>query len=135
VPDAAKENLYRVSTEGGKPTLIVEPSTGGYTSLEIPQKTAKPVLVAGYGSSVSPAEIVASIPRAARTSISPMSTPPRRRPSIGGRPKISTSPAPRTEHPQHDRAAAGVRSCQKISMLVLIHGGAASNNPDQIGLR
>src|ERR1700722_9019001 len=34
VPEAAKQNLYRVSTQGAKPALVVEPSTGGYTSLE-----------------------------------------------------------------------------------------------------
>ena len=58
VPDAAKEEIYRVAAEGGKPALVIEPSTGGYTSLQIPEKTAKTVLLAGYGSSVSPTEIV-----------------------------------------------------------------------------
>ena len=42
VPDAAKENLYRVSTEGGTPALVLEQPTGGYTSLEIPRKAARP---------------------------------------------------------------------------------------------
>ena len=38
--------------------LVLEPAAGGYTSLEIPEKAAKPVLIASYGSSVSPAEVV-----------------------------------------------------------------------------
>src|SRR3984957_3772351 len=58
VPDAANENLYRVSTDGGKPTLVIAPTTGGYTALDIAQKAAKPILIGAYGSSVSPAEIV-----------------------------------------------------------------------------
>jgi dipeptidyl aminopeptidase/acylaminoacyl peptidase len=58
VPEAGKENLYRVATEGGTPVLMVAPPTGGYTSLEIAQKAATPELIASYGSSVSPEEIV-----------------------------------------------------------------------------
>ena len=58
VPEAAKENIYQVPADGGKPVLVIEPAGGGYTSLEIPQKAAKPILIAAYGSSVNPTEIV-----------------------------------------------------------------------------
>src|SRR5271167_3254569 len=58
VPEAGKENLYRVPTEGGTPVLVVAPPTGGYTALEIGRKAAKPELIATYGSSVSPEEVV-----------------------------------------------------------------------------
>src|SRR5207247_5309192 len=66
VPEAGKTNLYRVSTEGGKPSLVVEPANGGYGGLVIPQKAPKPELIAAYGSSVSPQEVVRIDP-AART--------------------------------------------------------------------
>ncbi len=136
VPDAAKENLYRVSTEGGKPTLIVEPSTGGYTSLEIPQKAARPLLVAGYGSSVSPAEIVRIDP-AHRSHVNLTHVDTAAAAAIDWRPPehfYFTSAKGRNIHnmlvlpPAFDPA-------KKYPMLVLIHGGAASNNPDQVGLR
>ena len=31
VPDAGKENSYQVAADGGKPALVIEPVTGGYT--------------------------------------------------------------------------------------------------------
>ena len=65
-PEAGKENLYRVAADGGKPAQVLEPATGGYTSLQIPDKAAKTILVAGYGSSVSPTEIVRIDPAAKR---------------------------------------------------------------------
>ncbi len=58
VPEEEKENLYQVPTSGGRPTLLVAPPTGGYTSLVIPEKAARTHLIAGYGSSISPLEIV-----------------------------------------------------------------------------
>lgn len=136
VPDAAKENLYRVPTEGGKPALVVEPATGGYTSLEIPQKAARPVLVAGYGSSVSPVEIVRIDP-AHRSHVNLTQVDTTAAAAIDWRPPehfYFTSAKGRNIHnmivvpPAFDPA-------KKYPLLVLIHGGAASNNPDQIGLR
>jgi dipeptidyl aminopeptidase/acylaminoacyl peptidase len=136
VPDAAKENLYRVSTEGGKPVLVVEPATGGYTSLEIPQKAAKPTLIASYGSSVSPAEIV-RIDVAQRSHVNLTHVDTAAAAAIDWRPPehfYFTSAKGRNIHnmivlpPAFDPA-------RKYPLLVLIHGGAASNNPDQIGLR
>ena len=136
VPDAANENLYRVSTEGGKPALVLAPSTGGYTALEIPQKAAKPTLIASYGSSVNPAEIVRIDPaRRAHVNLTQIDTaaaaaidwqPPRH--------FYFTSAKGRNIHnmivlpPAFDPA-------KKYPLLVLIHGGPASSNPDQIGLR
>jgi dipeptidyl aminopeptidase/acylaminoacyl peptidase len=136
VPDAAKENLYRVSTAGGTPALVVEPSTGGYTALEIPQKAAKPALIASYGSSVSPAEIVRIDP-AHRSHVNLTHVDTAAAAAIDWRPPehfYFTSAKGRNIHnmivlpPAFDPA-------KKYPLLVLIHGGAASNNPDQIGLR
>jgi dipeptidyl aminopeptidase/acylaminoacyl peptidase len=135
VPEAGKENLYRVAAQGGKPELIIEPATGGYTSLEVAEKAAKP-LIAGYGSSVSPTEIVRiDVARHAHVNLTHVNTAAAA--AIDWQPPqhfYFTSAKGRNIHnmivlpPAFDAA-------KKYPMLVLIHGGAASNNPDQIGLR
>ena len=136
VPEAGKANLYRVPAEGGKPSLVIEPSTGGYTSLAIPQKAAKLELIGAYGSSVSPAEIVRIDPAGkAHANLTSVNTalaagidwaPPQHFwfTSAGGRQIHNMIVLP----PNFDPA-------KKYPLLVFIHGGAASNNPDQIGLR
>ncbi|MDB6044784.1 MAG: prolyl oligopeptidase [Gammaproteobacteria bacterium] len=135
-PDAGKENLYRVPADGGKPTLVIEPAAGGYTSLVIPQKTAKPELIATYGSSVSPVEIVRIDPATRKhTNLTNIDTSAAA--AIDWQPPehfYFTSAKGRNIHnmivlpPAFDPA-------RKYPLLVFIHGGAASNNPDQIGLR
>src|SRR5258707_8432052 len=57
-PEAGKENLYRVPAAGGQPSLVIGLSSGGYTALVSAQQAARPVLIASYGSSVSPLEIL-----------------------------------------------------------------------------
>jgi dipeptidyl aminopeptidase/acylaminoacyl peptidase len=135
-PDAGKENLYRVSADGGKPQLVIEPAIGGYTALEIAQKAAKPVLIAGYGSSVNPTEIV-RVDSALHSHINLTHVNTAAAAAIDWQPPqhfYFTSAKGRNIHnmivlpPAFDAA-------KKYPMLVLIHGGAASNNPDQIGLR
>ncbi len=136
VPEAGKENLYRVATEGAKPALVLEPATGGYTSLEIPQKAAKPVLIAGYGSSVSPVEIVRiDLARRAHVNLTHVDTAAAA--AIDWQPPehfYFTSVKGRNIHSMIVRPPA-FDPAKKYPLLVLIHGGAASNNPDQIGLR
>ncbi len=136
VPDAGKENLYRVAAAGGKPVLALEPAAGGYTALQIPTKAAKPALIASYGSSVSPAEIVRIDP-AARLHVNLTHVDTAAAAAIDWQPPqhfYFTSAKGRSIHnmivlpPAFDPA-------KKYPLLVLIHGGAASNNPDQIGLR
>ncbi|WP_293899458.1 S9 family peptidase [Phenylobacterium sp.] len=136
VPEAGKENLYRVAADGGKPELVLEPANGGYTSLAIPSKAAKPILIASYGSAVSPAEIVRIDPAAkTHANLTRVNTalaatldwqPPRHFTftSAGGRPLHNMIVLP----PNFDPA-------KKYPLLVFIHGGAASMNPDQISLR
>ena len=136
VPDAGKENLYQVAAGGGKPVLVIEPATGGYTSLEIPERTAKPILIATYGSSVRPPEIVRIDPkRHTHSNLTEVDTAAAA--AIDWRPPqhfYFTSRRGRNIHnmmvlpPAFDAA-------KKYPLLVLIHGGAASNNADQIGLR
>lgn len=136
VPDAGKENLYRLAADGGKPALVIEPGTGGYTSLEIPLKAAKTILIAGYGSSVSPTEIV-RVDAGHRSHVNLTHVSTAAAAAIDWQPPqhfYFTSAKGRNIHnmivlpPAFDAA-------KKYPMLVLIHGGAASNNPDQIGLR
>jgi len=135
-PEAGKENLYRVDAAGGKPALAIEPATGGYTALASPAKAAKPLLIGAYGSSVSPSEIVRIDP-AAKTHANLTS--------------VNTAQAAALDWaaPQHFWfTSAGGRQIhsmvvlppnfdptKKYPLLVFIHGGAASMNPDQIGLR
>jgi dipeptidyl aminopeptidase/acylaminoacyl peptidase len=136
VPDAANENLYRVPTEGGKPTLVVAPSTGGYTALDIAQKAAKPTLIASYGSSVSPAEIVRIDP-AHRSHVNLTKINAAAAAAIDWQPPqhfYFTSAKGRNIHNMIVLPAA-FDAAKKYPLLVLIHGGPASSNPDQIGLR
>ncbi|MDB6014044.1 MAG: prolyl oligopeptidase [Gammaproteobacteria bacterium] len=135
-PDGAKESLFRVPAAGGKPTAVIEPEAGGYTALVIPQKAAKPALLASYGSSVSPLEIVRIDPATRRhANLTHFDTavaatldwqPPRHFyfTSARGRNIHSMIVLP----PAFDPA-------KKYPLVTLIHGGAAANNPDQIGLR
>ncbi|MFL5297701.1 MAG: S9 family peptidase [Phenylobacterium sp.] len=136
VPEAGKQNLYRVAAEGGKPALAIEPATGGYSGLAIPGKAAKPVLIGAYGSSVSPVEIV-SIDPAAKTHANLTNVNTQRAASIDWQPPQHfwfTSAGGRQIHnmlvlpPNFDPS-------KKYPLLVFIHGGAASMNPDQISLR
>jgi dipeptidyl aminopeptidase/acylaminoacyl peptidase len=136
VPDAGKQNLYRVSTDGGTPVLVVEPAVGGYTALQIAQKTARPALIASYGSSVNPVEIVRIDP-AQRTHVNLTHVDSAAAAAIDWRPPVHfyfTSAKGRNIHNMIVQPP-GFDPTKKYPMLVLIHGGAASNNPDQIGLR
>ena len=136
VPEAAKENLYEVSAEGGKPTKVIEPQFGGYTALEIPEKAGKTILVASYGSSVRPSEIV-RIDTGKKTHSNLTDFDGAIADSIDWQPPqhfYFTSAKGRNIHnllvlpPAFDPN-------KKYPLLVMIHGGAASTNPDQIGLR
>lgn len=135
-PSAANEGLYRVPTAGGKPTAVIEPTVGGYTTLNIAQKAPKPRLIANYGSSVSPLEVVTIDPATHQhTNLTHFDT------AIAA--SIDWQP------PQHFYFASskgrnihnmivlppGFDPNKKYPLITLIHGGAASNNPDQVGLR
>jgi dipeptidyl aminopeptidase/acylaminoacyl peptidase len=135
-PEAGKQNLYKVDAAGGKPTLAIEPANGGYTSLAIAQKAAKPVLIGSYASSVNPAEIVRIDP-AAKTHVNLTSVNTALAATIDWAPPQHfwfTSAGGRRIHnmlilpPNFDPA-------KTYPLIVFIHGGAASMNPDQISLR
>ncbi|MDB6108184.1 MAG: prolyl oligopeptidase [Gammaproteobacteria bacterium] len=135
-PEAANEGLFRLSATGGKPIAVVEPMVGGYASLVIPQKAARPALIATYGSSVSPLEIVRIDPTVRRhTELTHFDTATAA--MIDWQPPqhfYFTSAKGRNIHnmivlpPAFDPA-------KKYPLVMLIHGGPAISNADQISLR
>jgi dipeptidyl aminopeptidase/acylaminoacyl peptidase len=136
VPEAGKENLYRVAAAGGSPTLAIAPATGGYTNLVSAAKSPRPVLIASYGSSVSPQEIVRIDPGARKhTNLTNIDT------AVAATIDWSapehfyfTSTKGRNIHNMIVLPPA-FDATKKYPLLVFIHGGAASFNPDQVGLR
>jgi len=135
-PEAGKENLYRVSAGGGQPTLVIGPERGGYTNLASAEKSAKPVLIATYGSSVSPPEIVSIDPTTRKhTNLTHFDTAVAA--TIDWRAPehfYFTSTKGRNIH-NMIVLPPGFDPNKKYPLFVFIHGGAASFNPDQIGLR
>jgi dipeptidyl aminopeptidase/acylaminoacyl peptidase len=136
VPDAGKQDLFRVAAAGGKPTLVIEPAVGGYTALSIPARAKQPVLIASYGSSVNPIEIVKiDVAKRSHTNLTQVNV--KAAAEIDWQPPrhfFFTSAKGRSIHNMLVLPPAFDAS-KKYPLLVLIHGGAASNNPDQIGLR
>jgi dipeptidyl aminopeptidase/acylaminoacyl peptidase len=136
VPDGAQEGLFRVPAAGGKPTPVIEPTVGGYTALLIPYKAPKTELIAAYGSSVSPSEVVRIDPTTHRhTNLTHFDTALAA--GIDWQPPqhfFFTSAKGRNIHNMIVLPPA-FDSARKYPLVTLIHGGAASNNPDQIGLR
>lgn len=136
VPEEARSNLYKVAIAGGTPVRVAAPSVGGYTSLSIPAKARSLELIAQYGSAVNPAEVVRIDPVArTHTNLTMVNTaeaatidwqPPRHFwfKSAQGRDIHNMMILP-----------PGFDPAKKYPLLVFIHGGAASYNPDQIGLR
>jgi dipeptidyl aminopeptidase/acylaminoacyl peptidase len=136
VEEAGKESVYEVDASGGKPLPAVEPASGGYTALEIPQKSASLELIAAYGSSVSPQEIV-RIDLKGRSHVNLTHVDTAVAAEIDWQPPehfYFTSAQGRRIHNMLVRPPA-FDPAKKYPLLVLIHGGPASSNPDQIGLR
>jgi dipeptidyl aminopeptidase/acylaminoacyl peptidase len=136
VGDGANEGLYEVPASGGKPRPVIQPAVGGYTNLNIPAKAPATDLIATYGSSVSPAEIVRiDVQKATHTNLTNIDT--------------AVAATIDWQAPQHFTfkstkgrmihnmivLPAAFDATKKYPLVTLIHGGAASNNPDQIGLR
>ena len=136
VPDAGMENLYRLPVVGGKPELVVAPKVGGYSAIDIPSDAKSTALIASYGSAVNPAEIVRIDPKSGRhTHLTNVNT------ALATTIDWSspqhfwfTSDKGRRIHnmivtpPSFDPA-------KTYPLIVLMHGGPASSNTDQIGLR
>jgi dipeptidyl aminopeptidase/acylaminoacyl peptidase len=136
VPEGEKQSVYRVPVRGGTPERLIEPKTGAYVALSVPGKAPRPVVIGSWGSAVSPNEVVRIDP-ATRTH-APLTAfntavaatidwaPPQsfRFTSKRGREINNLVVLP----PNFDRR-------KKYPLLVMIHGGPASSNLDQISLR
>jgi dipeptidyl aminopeptidase/acylaminoacyl peptidase len=136
VPEAANDNLYRVDAAGGTPEPVIVSAVGGYGGLVSAAKAPRPVLIAQWGSSVSPWEIV-RIDAGARRHTNLTHIDSAAAAAIDWAvPEhfYFTSAKGRSIHSMIVRPPA-FDPAKKYPLLVLIHGGAASNNPDQIGLR
>ncbi|HYM42138.1 MAG TPA: prolyl oligopeptidase family serine peptidase, partial [Steroidobacteraceae bacterium] len=136
VPMAGREHLYRVPAAGGAPVPVATPAVGGYTALAIARKTPRAVLIASYGSSVSPAEIVRVDPASGRhTNLTQINTAAAA--AIDWAPPehfTFTSAKGRSIHSMLIRPP-GFDASRKYPLLLLIHGGPAAHDADQIGLR
>jgi len=136
VNDGANEALFEVPATGGRPQLRIQPTVGGYTSLSIPAKAPSTELIAQYGSSVNPAEIVRIDPaRATHTNLTHVNTALAA--SIDWQPPQQFTFASAKGRTIHNMIVLppAFDATKKYPLVTLIHGGAASNNPDQIGLR
>jgi len=135
-PEAGKVNMYRVSAQGGQPALLMSPSVGGYTALSIPRRTPKPLLIGTYGSSIRPPEIVRIDLTAQRhLNLTDFDT--------------AAAAAIDWQTPQHfyftSAKGRSIHSMivlppafdatKKYPLLVFMHGGPASHNQDQFGVR
>ena len=136
VPEAGRQQLYGVAAAGGKPQLIIGPQVGGYTALAVAERAPQGVVVASYASSVNPSEVVRIDVRAHKhvdlTHIDGAAAA-----SIDWQPPEHfwfTSARGRAIHNMIVRPPA-FDATKKYPLLVFIHGGAASHNPDQISLR
>jgi dipeptidyl aminopeptidase/acylaminoacyl peptidase len=136
VPEAGRENLYKVAVAGGVPEQVIAPTTGGYTALVSAPRAARPVLIASYGSSVSPEEIVRIDPQArGHSNLTHIDTAAAEGIDWAPPEHFSfTSSKGRSIHNMLVRPP-GFDPAKKYPLLVFIHGGAASHNPDQISLR
>ena len=134
--DAGLEKIYSVPAAGGEVKLAVAPERGVYTNLEIASESATPVMVALWGSSIDPAEVVRIDPaRGTRRNLTSFTVEQAR--------QIDW------EAPQHFwfTSSRGKRihnfivtppsfdPAKKYPLFVLMHGGPANMWRDQISLR
>lgn len=134
--DSGHEKLYQVSAEGGEVKTAVDLTSGVYTNLASATSAGAPMLLANWGSAVSPAEVVRidlsarghePLSRFNRDRVAAIDWQPLREfwlTSKGGK-KI------------HNLIALppGFDENKKYPLLVLMHGGPASMWRDEITYR
>ncbi len=136
VAEEARTNLYKVPVAGGVPERIVAPKVGGYTSLSVPARAKTLELIAQYGSSVNPAEVVRIDPaKRAHTNLTNVDTAEAA--TIDWQPPQHFWFKSALGRDIHNMIILppGFDPAKKYPLLVFIHGGAASFNADQISLR
>jgi dipeptidyl aminopeptidase/acylaminoacyl peptidase len=136
VPESGHENLYKVAASAGTPSPVITLSEGGYVHLVSAAASAQPVLIASYGSSVSPPEVV-RIDLRARGHVNLTHVDTAAAAAIDWRPPEHfwfTSSRGRRIHNMLVLPPA-FDPHKKYPLFVFIHGGAAVFNDDQLGLR
>jgi dipeptidyl aminopeptidase/acylaminoacyl peptidase len=136
VPESGRENLYRVPGPGGVPVRVIAHEVGGFTALASARRSPAPVLVGSYGSSVSPAEVVRIDPATGKhlslTEVNAAAAA-----AIDWQPPqhfYFTSAKGRSIHSMLVTPPA-FDPGKRYPLLLLIHGGPAAHDSDQIGLR
>lgn len=132
--DSGLVKIYSVPSAGGDAKLMLSPERGVYTGLAAAENA--PVLVAQWGSSVDPAEVV-RIDAAAKSHRNLTSFNTAQAAAIDWAPPEHfwfTSKRGRKIHNMIVKPA-GFDPAKKYPLFVLIHGGAANMWRDQITLR
>ncbi|MDQ6801742.1 MAG: S9 family peptidase [Acidobacteriota bacterium] len=132
--DAGLEKIYAVPAAGGEAKLAIEPQRGVYTRLAAAANA--PVMIATWGSSIDPAEVV-RIDTAAKTHRNLTSF------NVDGARNIDWQPprhfwfASKRGKQIHNMIVLppAFDASKKYPLFVLIHGGAASMWRDDISLR
>ncbi|MEK6371659.1 MAG: S9 family peptidase [Acidobacteriota bacterium] len=132
--DSGLEKIYEVPAAGGETKLVVDPKEGVYTNLVISQNA--PVMVAQWGSSINPAEVVRiDVPNNRHLNLSEFNVVTAQNTDwLAPRHFWFTSKRGRKIHNMIFLPAAFDES-KKYPLFVLIHGGPASQWRDQISLR
>jgi len=130
------EKVYSVAATGGEPKLAVDPERGVITDISVAKKAPSLVMIGRWGSSVNPVEVVRIDPvKKSTTNITSF--------DVEAASKIDWQP------PQHfwftsSRGKkihnmlvvpAGFDAKKKYPLLVLIHGGPASQWRDDLSFR
>ncbi|HEY2276023.1 MAG TPA: S9 family peptidase [Steroidobacteraceae bacterium] len=136
VPESGRENLYRVPASGGAPVRLIAHEAGGFTALSSAARAPAPILVGSYGSSVSPAEVVRIDPATGKhKNLTEFSTAAAAAIDWGPPRHFSfTSARGRSIHSMLVTPPA-FDAGKKYPLLLLVHGGPAAHDSDQIGLR
>ena len=132
--DAGLEKIYTVPAAGGDAQLVVDPKEGVYTNLAISEKA--PVMVALWGSSIHPAEVVrVDAPNNRHLNLTEIDvTATRNIDWLPPRHFWFTSKRGKKIHNMIFLPPA-FDPTKKYPLFVLIHGGAANMWRDQISLR
>jgi dipeptidyl aminopeptidase/acylaminoacyl peptidase len=134
--DAGQEKVYSVPAAGGEVKLFLAPERGVVTGLRIAERTPSPSLVALWGSSVNPAEVVNIDPATRKiTHLTDFNVVEAQRIDwLAPEHFWFTSKRGRKIHSMLIKPAAFDES-KKYPLFVLIHGGPAGQWRDQITLR
>lgn len=132
--DAGLVKVFSVPTSGGSAKLAIEPRTGVYGSLQTADES--PVMIASWGSSINPAEVV-RIDVAAKSHRNLTEFAVRDAAAIDWQSPRHFTFTSKRGRPIHNFIVLPAKfdSTKKYPLFVLIHGGAHNMWGDQISLR